>query len=293
MLWRKKQADQKTAGAGDMLAPAALANPLDPAIFASKLEQLLSALEEEGGLQAFFDALHAKSELFSNAVDDAEALRAMTTDGMDTLLETVFTARRKLPEALGRVGQAEINEAIKALIHGRSPLRERMQTFMRLVPPLAEGGDKAVQRANLKLRRATWDFGAELLHFRAPEQYPLMSRWVWDLSTVSGAMREFIAGNDTLRSAPYDDRPETFEAVRQWMAGQLSAAGFYRDVPFLIDMVLGWAYTDYMRAMSSSMGLIEAEFGAKSDRTEPLKKILGIDPARRSGQSRVKRETVH
>jgi len=291
MLWRKKQADKDAAAERDVIAPASLPIPPDPGVFASKFEQLLEAVEDEGGVQAFVEALNVKRELFARALD-VEVLRNMTPEGMDALLETVFTARRKLPELMVGMQQADVNAVIEALVYGTEPLAERMQTFMEFFP-VAEGEDKATQKANQKIRRAAWDFGAEMLHFREPEKYPLMARWVWDVNTVSGAMREFIAANDTLRESPFDGRPETFEAVRQWMAEQLSAAGFYRDVPFLVDMVLGWAYTDYMRAMSSSMGLIEAEFGAKSDRTEPLRKILGIDPARRSGQSRVKRETVH
>ncbi|MEJ2346802.1 MAG: hypothetical protein P8090_15630 [Gammaproteobacteria bacterium] len=291
MLWRKRQADKEAAAGRDVITPGSLAIPPDPGVFASKLEQLLEAIDEAGGVQVFIDALNVKHELFARALE-TEVLRNMTREGLDALLETVFTARRKLPEALGGVEQAEVNAAIEALVYGKEPLAERMQSFMEFFP-LAEGEDKATQKANQKVRRAAWDFGAEMLHFLSPEKYPLMTRWVWDVNTVSGAMREFIAANDTLRESPFDGRPETFEAMRHWMVEQLSTAGFYRDVPLLIDMVLGWAYTDYMRAMSSSMGLIEAEFGGTSDRTEPLKKILGIDPARRSGQSRVKRETVH
>jgi len=291
MLWRKRQADKDAAAGRDVITPGSLTIPPDPSVFASKFEQLLEAVEDQGGVQAFIDALNVKHELFARALE-AEVLMSMSTESMDALLETCFTARRKLPELVVGIEQADINAAIQELVYGDAPLAERMQSFMEFFP-LAEGNDKATQKANQKVRRAGWDFGAELLHFLAPEKYPLMTRWVWDANTVSGAMREFIAGNDTLRESPFDDRPETFEAVRRWMVEQLSDAGFYRDVPLLVDMVLGWAYTDYMRAMSSSMGLVEAEFGGSSDRTEPLKKILGIDPSRRSGQSRVKRETVH
>jgi len=39
---------------------------------------------------------------------------------------------------------------------------------------------------------AAWDFAAEVLHFHAPERYPLMTRWVWDETTQSGALRELV-----------------------------------------------------------------------------------------------------
>lgn len=290
MLWRRKQADSTPASQNDVLAPAELRIKLDPGVFASKFECMLEAVEDQGGLPVFIESLTKKHELFARALDET-SLVTLGRDGRDALLETVFTARRKLPDVFAKLELSEINAAIRELIYGTAPLSERMSAFVAIVP-VVPSDDRAVKKANLKLHRAAWDFAAELLHYRKPEQYPLLSRWVWDANTVSGAMREFIAGNDTLRESPFDNRPETFEAVRQWMAEQLSTSGVYRDIPFLIDMVLGWAYADYMRAMSSSMGLIEAEFGGKQDATEPMRKILGIDLARRSGQSRVKRETV-
>lgn len=291
MLWRRKQADKPAAGTGDVLEPAVPGIPLDQAVFGSKLEQLLAAMEEQGGLEAFLESLTVKHQLFAQVLAE-EAVSGLDREAVETLLATVFTARRKLPAVLFTLPQADVNAAIRELLYGSGELKERMQRFVELVP-LQEGDDKDTKRANVKLQRAAWDFAAEMLHFRSPETYPLMSRWVWDINTVSGAMREFIAGNDALREVPFDARPETFEGVRHWMAEQLGTSGFYRDVHFLIDMVLAWAYADYMRAMSSSMGLIESEFGGKQDPTEPMRKLLGIDSARRSGQSRIKRETVH
>ncbi len=292
MLWRKKQADQRGTGAGDISAPAQITVPLDAKILGSKLEQMLEALDEQGGLDKFVDALRTKHELFARALDE-QALAQMDRGALDALLETVFAARRRLPEALLKLPEPEIGGHVRELLYGGEPLVERMERFVAAVPVDAGAGDKPAQKAAAKTRRAAWDFAAEMLHFRDMEGYPLMCRWVWDMNTESGAMREFVTGGDTLRENPFDSRPETFEGFRVWMREQLAELGFYRDVPIFIDMLLGWSYADYMKAMSNRMGVLEAEFGGKQDPTEPMQKLLGIDPGRRHGQSRVKKQTVH
>lgn len=273
MLWYGKQAD---GGAVERVEPAALNVTLDAGIFQGKLQCLLDDLAERGGADAFVASLETKHALFRSALAP-ECVDALDREALDALLECAFTARRRLPAALVGLGQEVLAGAVKRLLFGQEALTERMRTFVELVP--------AVDR---KLRRAAWDFAAELLHFRAPERYPLMTRWVWDSGAVSGALREFVRGNDSLREIPMDDRPGTFEGARVWFAEQLSALGFYRDVHFLIDLLLARAYTDYVRAMASGLGILQADFGAKNDPAEMPAKLLGIDPARRSGRPRIK-----
>lgn len=289
MLWRRKQAD-KAAGERDLIRPAEVTAPLEPAILGSKLEKLLEAVEDQGGLDRFLDALRTKQDLFVKGLDE-QVLSSLSPAGLDALLETVFSARRRLPGVVGKLGHEQMLELLRELLYGTGAVRERLEAFVQALP-VGEAHDKAQQKAINKLRRAAWDLGAEVLHFSNMEKYPLMVRWVWDTSTESGAMREFLRGADTLREVPYDGRPEVFEGFRVWMTEQLAELGFYRDIPMLIDLLLAWAYSDYMRAMSNHMGMIEAEFGGKNDPTELIQKFLGIDPARRHG-SRLKKETVH
>lgn len=288
MLWRRKQAK---AGEKDLIQPAELTAPLAPEILGSKLEQMVAAMDDQGGLDRFLDALRTKQDLFVQGLE-ADRLRSLTPEGLDALVETVFSARRRLPTVLGKLGHEKTLEVIHELLYGDGPVKERLHGFMAAMP-LEEPQDRSQQKAVNKLRRAGWDFGSELLHFRDMDKYPLMARWVWDVNTESGAMREYLRGGDTLRELPFDDRPETYEGFRVWMTEQLGELGFYRDVPMFIDLLLAWAYSDYMQAMSSHIGIIEAEFGGKEDPTELLQKIMGIDPARRHGQSRLNKETVH
>lgn len=273
MLWYGKQADRRDA---ELIEPAPLTVPLDAEICRGKLQCLLNDLSERGGMDVFVTSLEKKHELFRSVLAP-EQVEAMDHGTLDTLLECVFTARRRLPAALSKMSHETLLEAVKVLLYGRESLAERVRAFAAVIPD-----------ADRKIKRAAWDFAAELLHFRAPENYPLMTRWVWDPNTVSGALREFVRGNDTMRHIPIDDRPGTFEGARVWFAEQLAALGFYRDVHFIVDLLLAQAYGDYVRAMASGMGILNADFGAKNDPAELLVKLLGIDPARRGGRPRIK-----
>ncbi|MGA7799952.1 MAG: hypothetical protein WCC36_04000 [Gammaproteobacteria bacterium] len=278
MLWFGKQADPKKADLRDRIQPAELKIGLDPEICAAKLGALVEQMAERGGPDEFVGALRAKHELFARALEPG-ALAEMSSEGFGAILETVFTARRRLPPVVREMDLQGLTGAARELLYGSVPLLDRMNAF---AGHFAAGG--------AKVRRAAWDVGAEMLHFRAPEQYPLMTRWVWDPNTESGSLREFLKANDTLRDIPLDDRPETFEGARSALAEQLASQGFYRDVVYMVDLLLAQAYSDYLRAMSSGMSMLAADFGAKDDPLELVTKMLGIDPARRSGQSRLKAE---
>lgn len=278
MLWFGKQADPKKADLRDRIQPAELKISLAPEICAGKLGALVEQMGERGGPEEFVGALRAKHELFARVLEPS-ALGELSQQGLAAVLETVFTARRRLAPAWRNMDHKALLAAIRELLYGPAPLLDRMRAF---ADQFAPAGEKA--------KRAAWDVGAEMLHFRAPEQYPLMTRWVWDTNTQSGALREFIKANDTLRDIPLDDRPETFEGARSALAEQLASQGFYRDVVYMVDLLLAQAYSDYLRSMSSGMSMLAADFGAKDDPLELVTKMLGIDPARRGGQSRLKAE---
>lgn len=276
MLRFAKQADPAKSRRRDRIAPGALKVALDPDICTAKLGVLVEQMAECGGSDGFFAALRAKHELFERALEP-DALAQMSPTVFDAVLETVFTARRRLPSLIRERDHQALLGAIRDLLYGATPIFERMVAFTQWLA--AE---------DVKLRGAAWDVGAEMLHFRAPEHYPLMTRWVWDSKTQSGALREFIKGSDGLRDIPLDDRPETFEGARAMLAERLTAQGFYRDVVYMVDLLLAAAYSDYVRAMSSGMSMVAADFGAKDDPLELVTKMLGIDAARRGGRSRLK-----
>lgn len=274
MLWFGKQAESAQAVDDPMvIRPAQLEVEFDSSITGGKLQTLLDELGEfEGGLESVLAALRAKQELMQKAFPAARAADwGLSREAFRIVLSAVFPARRKLAAFLGELDAPRVEELVDALVYGHGPVTDRMRAFCEIVP---------VERK--KERRAIWDLAAEILHFRDPEAVPLMTRWVWDEATTSGALREFIRGNDGMPEIPLDNRPETYEGARSWFAEALVEAGFYRDLPFLIDLLLAQAYADYVKAMSNGLGMVQAEFGGNQHPLEFVLKLLGVDAGGRS-----------
>lgn len=233
-------------------------------ILATKLGSLRAAIAEAGGvegLETFIEALRSKQDVFTRVLAKGSAI-----DGTDlrTLGGLVFTVRRKLGPALAE-REGALLQGVRELAGSELSVDDRLHAFAGIA-----GEDK-------KLRRGLWDLAAELLHFRDPEAVPLAARWVWDAGTTTGALREFIQGNDTLRQIPIGDTVAAIEGARRWFYDALGEEGFYRDMPFVVDLVWAQAYSDYARSLSMGMGMIDAQFGAQQDPLELVVKILGID----------------
>ncbi len=284
MLWFRRRPDTASGGGGiESVQPVDLAAELDPRVFGMKFRVLLEALADTGGIDAFLAALATKSTLF------AEALAPGVIDDLDLgkveiLLETIMPARKRVWPSLVAAGDERVRAAIKELLYGKQALQERMEAFVAALPVAADLEPKAART----LRRALGDFGAELLHFRAPIQYPLMTRWVWDQATHAGALRELVKGGDALDKVELGSEPGVYEAGRRWITERMAEQGVYREPHFVVDVFLAHAYADYMRALSSGMGLLNADFGGKNDPLEVVQKLLGIDQPRRT-ESRVKK----
>ena len=285
MLWFKRAPEAARGNSADaeVVEPVALGAELDGRVFAQKFAQFIEILGEGGGVEPFIAALQAKHELFARALA-REHMDDFGPETLGTLLETVMTARKRVWPSFESYGAPATREAVRDLVYGARPVGERLTAFAQAIPAVA-GGDAKAER---KVRRALLDVGAEMLHFRDPARYPLMSRWVWDQTTHTGALRELVKGGDSLEKVPLGSDPGVYEAGRRWVAERMAENGMYRDPEFIVDMFFAHAYADYMRALSSGMGLLNADFGGKSDPLEVVKKILGIDAARRT-ESRVKK----
>ena len=285
MLWFKRPPEASSGNdkETEAVAPVVLAVGLDGRVFTQKFARFLELLGEAGGIDPFVAALQTKHKLFANGLARS-ALAHLDFEGMEVLVETVMPARKRVWPSLQALGMTAVRTAVEELLYGPRPLAERMTAFVDAIP--AEGG--LDPKAEKKVKRALSDLAAEMLHFRAPAQYPLMTRWVWDQGTHSGAVREFVKGGDTLDKVPLGTDPGVYEAARIWIAERMAENGMYRDPEFVVDLFFAHAYADYMRALSSGMGLLNADFGGKEDPLEVVRKLLGIDAARRS-ESRVKK----
>lgn len=284
MLWNPKRPEP--APERDPIAPVPLPVAFDEALLRRHMTTLLEAVQGDGGIAAYLDALAAKQRFVAGLLA-AEALGDLDEARIEALLGVVFTARRRLFPVLAELGAAATAGALRTLLYGAAPLAARMGDFVSGLP-IRDGEDREARGRAARLRRAAHDLAAEALHFVDPSRYPLMTRWVWDASTMSGALREFVQGADQASGLPLDMRPETFEAARGWIAGEIEAQGVYRDIPFWVDLVEAAAYAHYFRAMTG--GVLGSDFGRTGGPEESVKKLLGIEPERRGGRSRVVKE---
>jgi hypothetical protein len=218
-----------------------------------------------------------------------DKLAELSMASVEALLETVFSARRRVYPSIESLGIDKAREYVRNLLYGKANLLDRLDQFSDVVVS-DENADKETKKLIAKNKRAAFDFGAELLHFNNPIKYPLMTRWVWDQNTVSGALREFIRGNDTMPDVPLGNSPEMYEGARTWLATQLAEQGLYKDVHFWIDLVQAQAYAEYFRSMAE--GMLSADFGRASGPSDHIKKFLGIDAPAKDGMSRVRREIL-
>lgn len=287
MLWFKKQADASLTGSVNEIEPAELEIRLDSRVAIAKLNSLLTATAELDGVQPFVDSLRNKHQLFQKILPEKREEALLDERALKVMLDAIFPARRRLASVFEALGNERVITEIFELVYGETPIKDRIDQFCELVP--YKKSDKAMR----KQHRALWDFATEVLHFRNPEAIPLMSRWVWDLSTDSGAVREFVHGSDQMSKVELAMSPETFQAIRVWFVEVLSEEGFYRDAHFLIDLLLAHAYADYVKSMSMSMGMMDAEYGGRQDPTEFLVRLLGIDGGRIDKDSRPESRTVH
>lgn len=293
MLWFGKRAGPAksvatvaVAVSTDEVVPVELPVPLDPAVFLRHFDTLMAGVTQDGGADSYLAALSAKRQAVVDARQRAQS-DVCGLGALETVLALVFTARRKLYPALASLGDGRVSALMAGLWFGMASPRERLQQFVDAMPGAASGNREAV-RAAAKLRRAAWDFAAEMLHYGDAERYPLMAHWVWDQSTQSGALREFVRGGDAMREIPFSNEPAVFEGARRWIAEQLANQGIYRDEALWINLVQGQAYLAYFRSMTE--GSLGADFGRGVPPHEQLKRLLGIDAAPGARTDRVKKQ---
>ena len=261
MLWAKKrQPDPPPAPRAGV--PAAPAVEFDARAFERHFKALLAAAEDREGVEAWLDALAEKQRRFTVA---------LAHDDFAAAIDLVFGARRKLGPL---AGDAALGSAIRGLADEAVPFETRIAAMLAATPADA-GTDREARRAGAKLRRAAHDLATEILHFRDPLRVPLMARWVWDRATMSGALRELVAGGEAMRELPLENAPGTYEAARAWVQARVAEQGIFRDVHFWADLVLASAYGHYFRAMTG--GTLGADFERGTHPSEQITVLLGID----------------
>ena len=240
-------------------------------------EHLVEAAEPTGGVERYVSALALKASLFEEILGKGR-VREMTAAEFSDLAAFITPARRRIAEYLAPEGFIRMRERLVALLEGwsdRSTAEARLLRFIAQFP--RDKGHRWVR-----------DLGAEVLHFVAPDHYPLMARWVWDARVGTGVLRE-IWYSDLVDDAAIevDDSLETFATLAAELATFLSANGVFRDHFFYADLLCAHVYAGYINDRGGQY--LRSDF---SDGTDPMahtRRMLGLDAIdTETGRTRLK-----
>jgi hypothetical protein len=236
------------------------------------LEALVTRAEEQGGVEAYIEALRIKSALFRDAVAEGLELR-----NLKALCAHMATVRRRAGTYLLPERFPELRQRVESLLEkpeDTSKADERIARFCAAFPDDRE-------------HRWVRDLAAELLHYADPERYPLMTRWVWDNRTNTGVIREIWHAEDIDHiRLEVPDGYATFLQLRQELAEYLAANGVFRDVLFYVDVLCAQVYAEYIGERGGTY--LRADFATAEDPMLHTRRILGLDGVNPNGKSRLK-----
>ncbi len=200
------------------------------------LDALIKSAENDGGVERYIDALKLKSSLFEETFG-GEAWKQVSEESFNLACAFISLARRRVGEEMAENGMANIRLGLGALLDG---VEDTASTDQRMT---------AIRAVFPQEKQFRWvrDLAAEILHFTHPELYPLMTRWIWDVNTNSGVLREIWFSDDLDNLViDVDDNYDAFIMLRQELSQYLSYNGVFNDVPFYVDMLFAQVYGEYI-----------------------------------------------
>lgn len=246
-------------------------------ILARNLEQLITACENQGGVEALANAVKLKAALFQDVLGGGKS-EELTLDMFEQLCPFMATCRRRVAKPLQALGFAHFQDAIVVLLDGADDATsadDRLAAFVDRFP--AE-----------KSYRWVRDLAAEILHHAMPERYPLMTKWVWDAKANTGVLREIWHGDNVDHMViDVGDTHATFVMLREELSQFLADNGVFRDMLFYVDILQAYVYADYINAQGGTY--LRTDFASEVDPLLHARRILGLDGVdRRTGRSRFK-----
>jgi hypothetical protein len=236
------------------------------------LESLVARSEGQGGVEAYIEALRIKSAMFRDAVEEG-----LNLESLKVLCAHMATVRRRIGAWLAPEAFLELKTRVEVLMSRRedtSTADARIAEFCAAFPDDRD-------------HRWVKDLAAELLHYADPERYPLMSRWVWDVRTNTGVIREiWHAENVDHIRIEVPDGYATFLLLREELAQYLAANGVYRDVLFFVDVLCAQVYAEYIAERGGTY--LRADFATPEDPMLHTRRILGLDGVNADGRTRLK-----
>jgi len=248
-------------------------------LLAEAFQSLVKGSDEHGGVERYVEALKLKAALFQDTLGSGKVAE-LDRHNFVGLVAFMATVRRRISPYLGRDGFANIQGGLVELLSDMaspSTTDERISAFCARFPE-----DSA--------HRFIRDLAAEVLHNVDPERYPLMSRWVWDAKTNTGAVREIWFGDDVDHmTIPLVDGYATFLMLREELAQFLTSQGVFRDMLFFTDILIAHVYAGYIAAQGGTY--LRADFSSAEDPMQHTRRILGLDGLRPGpNRTRVKAE---
>ena len=234
------------------------------------LEALVSRAEEQGGVEAYVEAVKIKSALFAQTLGSEFDLKAFRT-----LCAHMATVRRRIGPYVEPDTFRELKNRVEKLVLGNPDTADaRIGTFCAAFPQDRE-------------HRWVRDLAAELLHYGDPERYPLMTRWVWDARANTGVIREIWHAEDIDGiSLEVPDDYATFLVLREELAQYLAANGVFRDVLYYVDVLMAQVYAGYIGERGGTY--LRADFATPEDPMLHTRRILGLDGVNPSGKTKLK-----
>ncbi len=229
------------------------------------MEDLVRSAEDTGGVERYVTGLTLKASLFEELLGKGHIEDLTETEFLD-LAAFVAPVRRRIGPWLGEFGFATMHRQIRELMTGWSDASDadiRLGAFVAGFPQ-----DKD--------HRWVRDLGAEILHYTAPQLYPLMTRWVWDARVGTGVLREIWYADDvdTARIEVADDFA-TFATLAGEIESFLSGEGVFRDLAFYSDLLMAHVYADYINDRGGQY--LRSDFTSDVDPMQHTRRMLGLD----------------
>ena len=243
-------------------------------------ENLVESAEDTGGVERYVGALALKASLFEEVLGKGQVSELTESEFYD-LAAFATPVRRRIGAWLGRNGFPAMRSRLVALLDGWSDVGtsdQRIGAFVASFPDDRE-------------HRWSRDLAAEVLHFTAPERYPLMTRWIWDAKVNTGVLREIWYSENSVEPGTIlvGDGFATFATLREELEGFLQANGVFRDLALYTDMLCAHIYAAYINDRGGQY--LHADFcgGAKADAMAHTRRLLGLDAVdTKSGRTRLK-----
>ena len=241
------------------------------------LEHLIESAEPTGGVERYVSALVLKASLFEELLGKGRVSEMAEAEFLD-LAAFITPVRRRVGPWIGRYGYDVLHRAIVRLLDGWADPETADLRLTRFIATFPEDREHRWMR----------DLGAEILHFTAPDRYPLMTRWVWDNRVGTGVLREIWFADDV--DTVQIDVPDTYESfvmLGEEIEGFLKENGVFRDLTFYGDLLMAHVYAAYINDRGGQY--LRSDFANTGDPMAHTRRMLGLDSVdTETGRTRLK-----